>query len=305
LVRKKYPKIAVIGHIVWDKIIWPDGQVVEDFGGTAYNLAALSSLVDDFATVYPVCLIGKDLAGRFHDHFGQLPGIDLSLVKTINQHHETHILTYDSSGYRKENNRHPMPMLFRALFGNCPNIDIALVNYIGGDEFPPRLLRWLKDAFRPLIYMDFHSLALGRTAKNYRFFRYHSHWRAYTSLADIVQMNYFELKTLFANIENMPSQIMTAAKTVLATGPKAVIVTRESDNLIVVWRQNRKVLSRALPVPAVKKAVDQTGCGDSFAAGFVYSFLKQRKILRACNSGLRLAAQKLTFSGITGFIEKI
>jgi sugar/nucleoside kinase (ribokinase family) len=298
-------QIAVIGHLVWDRIIRPDGEVIEAFGGTAYNLAALSSVSKGKTTIFPVCYIGNDLAAEAAQYFYQMPSLDLSCLKMISRPTETHQLTYRADGYRKEDNRHNMPVYTKSLFAGCPKFDLALVNYIGGDEFPPRLLAWFKAKYKPIIYLDFHSLALGRAADNHRYFRYHPHWHKYTALADYVQMNDYELKSLFPGCTNSLETILGATKQVLITGPKAVIITREDKDLVVMWRDKRKIASKTIKVPHLGRAVDPTGCGDSFAAGFVNSISRQNDILRACRAGLAIASQKATFSGLEGYFKQI
>ena len=297
-------RIAVIGHIVWDKIIRPDGRSVESFGGIAYNLAALSSVADDSTVIYPVCNIGKDLFEEFHRNFESLPHLDLSCCHAINQPNELHILKYAHGGYRNEDNKYPLPRLSRRLFDNCPGLDIALVNYIGGDEFPPIMLRWLKTRFHPLVYLDFHSLALGRTADNRRYFRCHPQWRNYVSAADIIQMNYYELKTIFKDIEDEIDDIGKAAAWLVSLGPQCAIITRENREVIVAQRRGPHIGYYTLRVPKIETVVDPTGCGDSFAAGFVHSYCRAKNIGDACETGLRLAAKKATFSGMRGFFRK-
>jgi sugar/nucleoside kinase (ribokinase family) len=297
-------KIAVIGHLVWDRIVRPDGKVIEAFGGTAYNVAALSAISKGKSKIYPVCYIGSDLSDKASSYFGQMPGLDLSCLKMLNRPTETHELTYRANGYRKEDNRHNMPIFTKSLFASCPKFDMALVNYIGGDEFPPRLLAWFKAKYRSHIYMDFHSLALGRTPKNCRYFRYHPHWHKYTALADYVQMNDYELKSLFPGSDENIDSVFSAAKRVLMTGPKAVIVTREANDLAVLYRNRGKAIARAIKVPRVDLAIDPTGCGDSFASGFVNGICGFDDIIKACREGLKIASKKVIFSGLDGFFNK-
>jgi adenosine kinase len=297
--------IAIIGHLVWDKINHANGRTIEDFGGIAYNLAALSTVVNSSTRIFPICYLGEDLELKARNYWKRSSNIDFSYAKTLAQRQEIHVLTYDRVGYRKEDNRNLFPPLNISLFNDCPNFDIALVNYIGGDEFPPANLRWFKNNFKSLIYLDFHSLALSRVARNRRYFRCHPHWRKYTALADIVQMNYYELKTLFPGIKDETAQIMDSAFKVMETGPRAVIITRENKNLIAIWRAGKKVSRRAFPVSQVSKVVDSTGCGDSFAAGFVNGLCQGKGIEACCQEGLRLASRKITFSGPDGFFRKI
>jgi sugar/nucleoside kinase (ribokinase family) len=303
ILQKK--NIVVIGHLVWDRLIYSDARLIETFGGIAYNLAALASVAEPNATIYPICYLGKNLELKSSQYWKKFRNIDWSCAKTLPQNQEIHVLTYDDTGYRKEANDFLFPKLSKSLFKDCSKIDIALVNYIGGDEFPPERLRWLKNRYKPKIYLDFHSLALSRVSRNKRHFRYHPHWRKYTSQANIVQMNVYELKTLFSNLIDEPTAIFNSAIKVLETGPEAVIVTRESEDLVAVWRDRNRIIKRLFSVPKPAELVDSTGCGDSFAGGFVSCMAQGKGISECCLGGLALASRKITFSGLNGFFKKI
>jgi sugar/nucleoside kinase (ribokinase family) len=297
--------IVVVGHLVWDRLNYQDGKSVEGFGGIAYNLAALASLVREHTTIFPICYLGKDLESQTREYWSRFDNIDWSFAGRLPQKQEIHVLTYDNTGYRKEDNHNLFPKIATSLFAGLQQIDIALVNYIGGNEFPPESLRWLKKIYNPTIYLDFHSLALSRVSKNTRQFRHHPHWQKYTSQADIVQMNVYELRTLFPVRTDDWSHISKVASKVLETGPKVVIVTRESEDLIVVRRDSNKIIEMAFPVPSVTRIVDSTGCGDTFAGGFVSSLSRGSNIESCCRDGLAIASKKVTFSGINGFFKKI
>jgi hypothetical protein len=297
--------IFVVGHLVWDRLNYADGRSVEAFGGIAYNLAALASAIESTVTIYPICYLGRNLELKTGQYWEKFINIDWAYAKTLPQNQEIHTLTYDDTGYRKEKNSYLFPRLTKSLFRGCPKIDIALVNYIGGDEFPPERLRWLKDNHKPIIYLDFHSLALSRVSQNKRHFRCHPHWQKYTSQADMVQMNVYELNTLFPNLVNEPAMIFNAAIQILETGPEAVIVTRESEDLIVVWRKGNGIIKQVFEVPKVAEIVDSTGCGDSFAGGFVSCLVQGKNISDCCLGGLALASRKIAFSGLNGFFKKI
>lgn len=309
--------IAVIGHLVWDRIIKIDGSGVKDFGGIAYNLAALGVVADlkassgNLVRIFPVCNIGFDLFDMATAFFGKFSHIDLSLARKISRRNIIHELKYDAKGYRQEYNIGSMPKITPNLFKHCSQIDIALVNHIGGDELPPRYLKWLKDIFDPLIYMDYHSLALGRSltdCKNHRlkrYFRYNPHWREYVGLADIVQMNHIELKSIFPKTIDETESVIQSAKKVHDAGPDIVIITREDKDLVVIYGSNINPRVSVIPVYPVEKLVDPTGCGDAFAAGFIISYCQSNDVLKACKKGIYIASKKAGFSGMAGFFELI
>jgi len=306
---KSKSTVAIIGHLVWDRIINPAGNTTEALGGIAYNLAALGVIAGSSIKVLPVCNVGYDLYDKAKTFFSRFPAIDFSYVNKIPQKNKTHELIYSCNGNRVEVNIGNLSMITPRLFSTCRKLDLALVNYIGGDEFPPRYLKWLKKNFKPLIYLDYHSLSLGcdkagrpgRRVK--RRLRYHPHWREYTSQADIVQMNSYELKSIFPDMIDELDSVAFFAKKIFDNGPKIVIITREEEGVVVISMARSRLRVDMLPAYPVRKVVDPTGCGDSFAAGFIISHLKRRNLLKACRNGLKLAGLKAGFSGLNGFFK--
>ena len=53
-------KISVIGAIVYDEIITADGARRESFGGIIYNIAALSSIVDEDTEIHPITNVAEE-----------------------------------------------------------------------------------------------------------------------------------------------------------------------------------------------------------------------------------------------------
>ena len=301
--------IVVIGHLVWDRIRDAGGSWKESFGGTAYSLAALGSRLDETARVYPVCGIGHDLAEKARVCFGRFSALDLSLMRHLPRKNKIHQLIYRSDGCREEFNFGEMPIIRPPALARLPRIDLALINYIGGDEFPPRYIRQLKRNHAPLIYLDYHSLALGkqmqgrRRAKVRRYLRYNPHWKTYAANADIFQMNHYELQSIMPGIKLDTESVVRAAIKIHGLGPQVVIITREADDLVIVHGPKRRPQCDILPVMPVKKLVDPTGCGDTFAAAFIADYIWHRDVVKAARRGLELAARKAGFSGIEGFMH--
>ena len=300
--------IAVIGHLVRDRIVKPDGNTTEAPGGIAYSLSALGVLAGESIKVRPVCNVGCDYYEAAKAAFECFPAIDFSAVRKIGRKNKIHELTYRKNGYRRELNIGKLPEIRPLLFENIPRIDAAWLNYIGGDEFPPSSIKWLKRKYKPLIYLDYHSLSLGRKViskkgkKVERYFRRNPHWREYVELADIVQMNDIELQSIFPGPDLSTESIIKSAVKVTEAGPKAVIITREDRALVVVEKRGRELVIHLLEVPPVR-VVDPTGCGDCLGAGFIAGYLRHRDVYRACIEGLKLANKKAEFSGLDGFIK--
>lgn len=294
---------------MWDRIIKLDGSITESLGGIAYSLTALACVAPENCRIYPVCNAGYDLWPEIKKSFDSFANIDLSLVRQIPRKNKVHQLTYKGAEYRKELNIGEMPLIRPSLFNPFRKWSVIWLNYIGGDEFPPRFIKEIKAAYRPIIYLDYHSLSLGKKIIDKkkliaeRFFRLNNHWRDYTGLADIVQMNHVELQSLFPEVRyDDTDSIIRYGREVLDTGPRIVIVTREEREIVVLSGRRAKPKIDIIQVKPIK-AIDPTGCGDSLGAGFIASYIKDKNILKACQNGLSLARKKAGFSGLKGFTK--
>lgn len=76
-----------------------------------------------------------------------------------------------------------------------------------------------------------------------------------------------------------------AAAALLAQGPRTVIVTLGADGSLVATAGE----VHRLPVPPVE-AVDTTGCGDAYCAGFITGLAHGKDVLEAARWGTAAAA---------------
>ncbi|MFI7706412.1 carbohydrate kinase family protein [Nonomuraea sp. NPDC049480] len=84
----------------------------------------------------------------------------------------------------------------------------------------------------------------------------------------------------------------TAAATLLADGPRGVLVTLGEEGSLVVTPEGSS------PVPALKTdVVDTTGCGDAYCAGFLTGLLHGQDVLTSARWGTAAAARVATGLG--------
>lgn len=75
---------------------------------------------------------------------------------------------------------------------------------------------------------------------------------------------------------------------------EAVFVATLAEKGSVAFWHGQKFCAEAVPVECV---VDTTGCGDSYQAGFMASYCKERDILKAMGNGSRAAAWTISHLG--------
>jgi len=289
--------IAVAGHLVFDEITFPDGNSTTAFGGISYNLAALVAKVS-VGKVYALCEIGADRRIEFDRAFGGCHVLDTSLIKSTGKPNVVNRLVYDNAGRRREwNSRVPEPLSLERIPGSA---DGVLINFISGDDFRLEELERFRRQYRGLIYMDYHSLSLGRSPDGGRYYRRHPLWSEHIAACDILQMNMAELESIFEQkigIESIPS----ACDSLHDSGPGTIIITMGERGAILSLNSGSKsYLIQGLSPPVI---VDPTGCGDTLAAVAFHAYIVGDDILDAVVEGSRWAAAKAAFSGIHGFSD--
>ena len=295
-------KIAVVGHMVSDEIVAPNGKVKKALGGTAYNLAALGTVAKE-ATIYPVCRIGSEARDDLVSVFSKWPSIDLSTVMYSKRPNVVHRLTYNKDGSRREWNSAKQGWLTPARIPK--DAAAVLINFISGCDMKISDLRVLRYGFKGLIYFDLHSLTLGLNRKMMRYFRAHPRWRDYLSSTDMVQMNLEELEVIVGRKMEGFKEIAGACKELLDAGPRQAVVTLGRNGVILSDGQSGT--SYHVPPVKIHREVDPTGCGDTLSATFVYNYLRTGNLIKSIEAANHRAAAKATFSGLAGFmrLEKI
>jgi sugar/nucleoside kinase (ribokinase family) len=106
--------------------------------------------------------------------------------------------------------------------------------------------------------------------------------------ASIVKADEYEASVLTGE-----SDPVAAAERLASWGPEEVLVTRAADGA-VVCHEGRVERVEAV---ATSRAVDPTGCGDTFMAGYVYARLSGSKPVEAARLGAAAATLKLCHVG--------
>jgi len=109
-------------------------------------------------------------------------------------------------------------------------------------------------------------------------------------LTNIVQVN-FEEAQVFSNCTSGDLEEM--ARTILAMGPKVVIITRDVKG-VFVGRLGKSSTFKAYEQAAFPASVvDNDGAGDGFSVGFVYSLLSKLPISKCLEVGTWVAARNI------------
>jgi hypothetical protein len=296
--RNDLPGLAVIGHLVYDRIVLRGGKTTQALGGISYNIAALTSMME-CGRLLPVCEIGEDIRGVFAEVLGPSRVLDISAIEYTDLPNVVNTLVYDDSDQRQEwNSRKPRSL---SLKGIPDDMDAVLFNFISGDDVELDELAAFRSRFDGIACCDFHSLALGRGPGGKRFFRRHPRWREYLSPVDVVQMNLAEFATIAGPLGDNVSEVASRIAVIHDCGPGIAIITMGRRGFVLSIDSGKKV--HHIPAIEIPHEVDSTGCGDTLAASMMYYYALSGDILQAAVRANLRAAAKATFTGIDGFIN--
>lgn len=296
-------RIAVLGTITRDTVIYPDARRIESFGGILYNVLALSYLGKGNVEIYPVCNLGYDTYDSVSGILKECKNVRTEGIKKVKVRNNHNLLLYDKKGNREEISRNSVPQLTYSQVKSFLDCDVILVNFISGKDFDLKTLKKLRGNATGLIFMDVHSFILGRRKNGKRFVKVPKNWKAWTSCADIVQCNFFEFSKLSNRKFSSAAQIKNYARSILLSGPRVFLVTNGKENGYVFQPGKKGVRFNRSIVPKIRKVKDLTGCGDVFSAGFLISYLRPKDPVSSANFANSVATHKCSFSGIERLSE--
>ncbi|MGB2697470.1 MAG: PfkB family carbohydrate kinase [Candidatus Zixiibacteriota bacterium] len=291
-------KIAVLGTITRDTVIYPDSRKIESFGGILYNILALSYLGKRNVKIYPACNLGCDIYDSVLWILKKCKNVDIRGIRKVKRKNNHNFLIYDKKGNRDEISRNSVPELTYSQLKPFLNSDVILVNFISGKDIDLKTLKKLKKNTSALIFMDIHSLILGKGKSGKRFVKVPKNWLSFTGCADVVQCNFFEFSKLSNKKMDSSAKIKNFARSILRSGPQVLLVTNGKINGYVIQPGKNGVKVNRSIVPKIKKVKDLTGCGDVFSAAFLLSYLKSKDPVSSANFANSVATYKCRFPGI-------
>ena len=285
-------RIGIIGTINRDSISLPDGRQKEGWGGILYNIVALSSLTGHKVDIVPVCNVGQDCHKRIMSILKALPGIVTDHVRKVPEKNNHCFLTYTDAENKHEILKGGVRRLTYDDVRHLLDCDVILLNYISGRDIHIRSLQKLRRKFCGRIYVDIHSLTLGKRKDGARFLRVPPGWTEVVRACNYVQLNRTELELLARSQKAgkkdkiSPRFAMKPLESLLMQAevnlPEKVFVITDGRRGCYLCRARGGML-RVRHVPPRKAVIrgDATGCGDCFSAGFIYG-LTERKTLHTC-----------------------
>lgn len=292
-------RIAVVGTLCWDKITRPDRTTAEGFGGIAYTILTLASLLESRAEIMPVCQVGKERYQEARRLFKRNPEINLRGLKKVEQKNNTVTLVYQDPHNREEVLEGRVPSLRIQQIEPFLQVEYILINLISGWDIELGALQKIRAESEAKIYLDLHSLTLGIDEKGKRFSKKPANWKEYVGCADYLQLNRRELETILGQSLTL-EEVNLGARELLDLGPQIVLATLGERGCYLTYQKGKEAISELITTKPVGPIKDTTGCGDVFGAGFLAKFITGGDPVPAADFANYVAGLKATFSGLEG-----
>ncbi len=281
-------KVAVLGTINRDTVFTSQGEKWEGFGGILYNLLGLSFWGGEEITLYPICNLGEDCYREVMGIISQFENISPDGIRKRKERNNHATIRYKPSGKREEALEGRLPPLGYEEVRPFLGVDLLLVNFISGFDLELSALRMIRREFAGAIYMDLHSLTLGVDPLGRRYLRPIPQGEKWIAQADILQVNKEEAELLWGSPLKGTKEFSRFGKRMLFLGPFCLLVTLGPQGTFLLESSG----TTHFPSPSGALFGNPTGCGDLFASGFIWEYLKSEDTHEACRSGNRLAARE-------------
>ncbi len=310
-------RLGVVGTLVWDTIVRDDRRApVEEWGGIAYALEALSAALPDEWEIVPLVKVGSDLSERALRFLRSVPRMSVGQgVIVVPEPNNRVELRYQGESRRSERLRGGVPpWVWPELTPLVRDCDALYVNFISGFELELDTARALRAGYPGPTYADLHSLFLGIANAGLRVPRELPLWHDWLKCFDAVQVNEDEFD-LLGRAWGDPWDLAAAS-----VGPelKLISVTLGPRGAAYVagpavqadpraWPSERHRLaspgtSRSALVASEgePRRGDPTGCGDVWGATFFARLLAAAGIEPAMADANRAAARNVGYRGAAG-----
>ena len=298
--------VAVIGPIPRDRIITHRGEEVQKYGCAIYTAAALASLGREDLEVSLVSHVRKADRDGITSIFAEYPNVNTAPITDGEDKGDIITLTYLDQNRREETQTGFMdpilPSDIEPLLDSRAFVFVPITDF----EVPLETLKYIKSKTDAPIVFDAHgpTVCCSKFGKrHHKFWVDRDRWMPYI---DLLKMNLeearccwfgeeVELDELAETAELAREQLPAFAQDCLDKGVKAVYVTLDEEGCAVFFKDAAgKMIEVIVPRIVVEDVVDTTGCGDSFAGGLAFGYLRTGDYVKAAQFGNYAGAMRCT-----------
>jgi adenosine kinase len=308
--------VAVLGPIPRDRIVTHTGQVLEKYGCGLYTVAALSALMEPEDRICPIVHVRREDEEPIKDLLRDMPNVDLTGIRSVTDRGDVVELRYADQNQRMERQTGFMSPILPQDVEFALDADAFVCVPITDYEVGLATLSYLKARGHGTILLDGHGPTSTLTVGGERAHRLWAERDAWLSSIDLLKLNLEEAGCSWfprdgsEGRSGMGEPISEAelprfAEYCLRAGVRAVCVTLDERGCVVYHLDSAGRLQEDLigRIP-IDHVVDTTGCGDSFAAGMAFGHLLDGDVVRACQFGNAMGAQRAAGSGLTAYLSR-
>jgi adenosine kinase len=307
--------VAVLGPIPRDQIITHTGERFEKYGCALYTAVALSALLEPGDRIVPISHVQRQDEGPIKEILSAYPNIDTSGITSDADQGDVIELRYVEHNTRIERQTRFMNPILPADLDPVLDADAFVCVPITDYEVSQPTLRHIKENSAGTIVLDAHGPAVTLTRSGERHPRIWADRDTWLPYIDILKMNLEEAGCSWFPREGddggaAMGQPMTEeemprfAEHCLRHGVQAVCVTLDEQGCVAYRLDGDDLEEHVVPRIPVENVVDTTGCGDSFAAGMAFGYLFGRDIVKACQYGNAMGAQRCAGSELSIYLPR-
>ena len=302
------PYIALVGFPARDTKHMLNGSVAESLGGVLFSALALAALCEPMGwRAVPICNLGRDIADEARRLLAGA-GCSLEGVHVVDAPTQHSIITFTGPNERWERVEGKLPSLAPDHLAPWLTARALAVNFITGVEVDLETFRWLREAYRGPIIVDYHTLALATLPDGRRKPRRRADWAAWMELPTVVQMNRAEAEALAGRELPDVSACKACARHLLSLGPQAVVITLAEEGAVGAERPHRisgelrgaRFAAHHVPAEPPPELVDTVGCGDVFLAALAVGWAVWGHLRPALALAVRAAGCHCSYEGLEG-----
>ena len=303
-------KYLVVGEPCIDIIHKHNGETIHSYGGILYSLLAMSVFCRNTDEIYPIMNLGADEYSNVMNLLRQYKNISTEGIKKVEFPTRKVFLDYSlmnsSQKERFETSSHPTyPIEYEDIERWLPGTDAILINMVSGVDIGLDTFRKVRANFKGFMHIDIHNIVMRTNEDGTREHVKNREWVEWCTSTDTVQMN--ETEMTYLSDEKMKEY--KVAEEILINSKmdvKAVIITRGINGVSCYTTKEKTYGSESFTdidkkdLSAIENPefMDSTGCGDVFAAGFVYEYTQSKDLSKSLHFANRMASYNTSLEGI-------
>ncbi|NER15426.1 carbohydrate kinase family protein [Leptobacterium flavescens] len=285
-------KIAIAGPIPRDTIITHRDEIIRKYGCVTHPAIALSRLLDKEGEVIPISHVHQADHKEISSLFNGYGNINQNGISSENDRGTIIELKFVDQNNRLEKQLSKMqsigPEDVKAFLDSDAFVFVPITDF----EISLDTLKFIKEKSKARVIFDAHGPTTSVNEGGKRFRKYWSDKDEWLPYIDILKMNLEESQCSWYDRdysyeedelydENDTSHLDDFAAYVLEKGVSFLYVTLDSRGCMVYSMEKGQLKKHFVASMKVDNVVDTTGCGDSFAGGLAYGFVRYKDPVKA------------------------